>query len=167
MKILKSLIAIFLIFAVMALTACPKANKTLRTLRESSAKLSIYGTNIIHANIEAYKANEISANLFKDLTAFTGRYRDAVKIYRDSLDAAESIYKSTKNLPPGTIEKLSKLLDAVVSAFTDLTTKLNLVTGSQANTIKNIIASVQLTFLALQGAFSQANQFREVQSWAA
>ena len=164
---IKIITAFLLMYSLLLLTACPKAEtveKSLRKARESSAQMSIYGTKIVNANVEAYQAKEISPELFKELTVLTGKFSDGLKIYRDALDGAEKIFAQTKNLPSGTVNKLAAVFDEqVVATFLALADKLNLVRGAQAETIKTALASIRLTILALQGAFAEAraNSFIE------
>lgn len=157
MKILRIFLSILLIFSIFTLTACPKAEKTIRTFREQSAKMSIYGGKLIDANKDAFQAKEISKELFAGLTDLSGKFRDGLKIYRDSVNDAEIAYKSAGKLPPGVLGKLQVLFnEKVVEAFSNLALKLELVTGTQSETIKSIVASIRLTILAIQGAFSIA-----------
>lgn len=152
-KIILTLLLCFSVF----LTGCPKAEKSFRKARESSAKMAIYGEKIVQANIDARNAGEISQDLFRDLTSLTARYRDGLRIYREALTEAEKLAKSPAFDQKDALNKLSRLFDEqVVDAFLALTQKLNLISGSQSETIKTILASIRLTILAIQGAFSQA-----------
>ena len=54
----------------------------IRKALEESVKMSMYGGKIINANIEAYKAGEITKETFETITEITGLLVEAIRSYR-------------------------------------------------------------------------------------
>jgi hypothetical protein len=150
-------LSLIFVFSVM-LTACPNREKTIRTAREASAQMKIYGVRLIQANIDAFKAGEISRDEFARLNALTGAFIEGVKIYGDALHEIEVIADGA-TIPKATIDKLAAIFDAhVVDKFFAILEKLKITPGANSETVKAIISAIRLTILSIQSAFATAGQ---------
>lgn len=157
-KMPKAFMSSILIVSVLFMSACPSA-KTLRDFKETSAKMKIYGIKLIQANIDAFKAGEISQADLAKLNAATGGFVEAVKIYDEALKQTEIIVKETKTLPKDALDKLSIIFnEKVVDAFFKILEVLS--PNAQTETIKNIIAGIRLTILAIGAALGEFKQMQ-------
>lgn len=141
---------------VFGLTGCPKAEKTVRTAREKSAEIAVYGEKLIQANIDAFKAGEISQATLADLNKVTRVFVDGVGHYRSAIAAAELAVKNGTG-DQSTVDTLYNVFDEkVVAAFFAILEKFSVLSGPHVETAKTIIAAIRLTIRAIQGAFSDA-----------
>lgn len=151
-------IGVFALFSM----ACPKAQNTYRAAKEASAKIQIYGTKLIDANIAAYKAKEISQADFAALNRLTGTFVEGVEIYRAALKEAEKILASGGTLPKGTLDRLDLVFnEKVVDAFLAMTQKLGVIPGVNTEAIKSIVAGIRLAILTVQEAFASAHAYEQ------
>jgi len=146
-----------ILFSLLFNSACPKkVEKTFRKASEASANLSIYGEKLIQANIDAFKAKEISFETFELLNELTRKFVEGVKIYEKALDEAEKLIKENGGQAPvGTLERLSKIFSAeVADKFTAILAKFKLISGEQSEAIKTAVAGINLAILAIREAFA-------------
>jgi hypothetical protein len=136
------------------LAGCPKAEKSLRVARENSAKMASYGEKIVQANIDAFKAGEISRELLVELNGLTGAFVNGLGGYRQALAAAEAAVKAG-DVDKTQLDYLYAIFDdQVVAAFFALLARFNVLKGPLGETVKTILASIRLTIRAIQGAFA-------------
>lgn len=164
-----------LIFAVvfsLLSTGCPpkaQVQKTVRDFKVKSAELSVYGTKLIAAFGDAYRAGEITKEQLQTLNRGTGAFVDGVGVYRTAITQAEAIVNSGQPLPANTLSALSTILnDQVIAAFFDILVRVGGMSLAQSETVKAIISGIRLTILAISGAFSDARQLirhQEALSW--
>ena len=158
----KIFVCLLVISSLVFMTACPKAQKTYRSAKEASAKIQIYGTNLIQANIDAYKAKEISQADFAALNKLTGKFVEGVELYREALKEAEKILASGGTLPGGALDRLNAVFsEKVVDAFLKITEQLGVIPGGSSETIKNIVAGIRLAILTVQEAFASAHAYEQ------
>lgn len=158
----KILLICVVLFSLLFNTACPeKAKKTFRKASEASAKLSIYGEKLIQANIDAFKAKEISPETFNKLNSLTGKFVDGMKIYEKALDDAELVIKTSGEIPAGTLEKLSLIFNEhVVDSFLEILTEFKVVGNENSEVIKTLLAGIRLAILTIQESFTDAREFQ-------
>ena len=163
---MRKIIAMCLIFAVLLSFACDK-KKTLRDFKEASAKMKIYGKDLIQANIDAFKANEISRDDLEKFNRVSRRFVEAVKIYDDALKTAETVMTKNENPPRTTLDKLNIIFEEqVVAEFFRILDTLKILPNANNETIKNIIAGIRLTILAIQAMLADVRIYQEGLSYA-
>ena len=161
---MKKLLIIFILIFSLFTAGCPKGQKSVRKARELSAQMQIYGIKLIEANIASFKANEITQNQLAELNKGTALYVKAIDVYRAAIREAETIVNSGKPLPAGTLNQISVILNSqVVEAFFDIMERLKIIPGAMSETVKNILAGIRLTILALQGVFAELIQMEKEQ----
>lgn len=155
---MKKYLTLILIYAVVLLSAaCPKVEKTFRTASEQSAKMKIYGIELINANIELKRNGTISAAELRSLNVYTGGFVAGVKIYQQALDEAEKIIKSGQPLPAGTLAKLSVIFsDNVIDAFFGILNGLKIFPNANSLAVRAILSSIRLAILATQNALGES-----------
>lgn len=159
----KILIGIILIYSLVFTMACP-AKKTFRELKETSAKMKIYGTNLIQANIDAFRAGEVTQADLTKLNRVTRRFMEAITIYDDAIRAAETVANQTANVPTTTLDKLRIILDEqVVTEFFAVLDILRVLPIANSDKFKSIISGIRLTILAIQATVANVYNLQREQ----
>lgn len=151
------IIAVFALAAVLITsTGCPwSGNTTVQKARAASAKLSVLGEKVIQANIDAYKAGEISVDQFRSLNKVTRKYVDGVRAYRAAVEIAENAIKAGADARTE-LGKIQAIFLTASNAAVDLAQELKLITGSQAETVRNIIVGIELALSTVATFFAEA-----------
>lgn len=164
---MKKLLTSLLIIASIVLTGCPKGEKTVRQLREKSAEMSIYGTKLITAFGEAYKAGEITQDQLRTLNTATGAFVTGVGIYREALAEAERQVKAGE-APKDVLGRVDRILDAqVIATFFKILERIAGLSVERSAAIQAILSAARVAILAIKNAVSEAEQFiREEPTYA-
>lgn len=154
-----NVLIVMIVASAVFMTGCPKGQRTVRQLREKSAELAVYGTKIVTAFGDAYRAGEITQDQLRTLNTATGAFTTGLGAYRDALAEAERIVRESGEVPAGTIQTLERVLDdRVIAAFFDILAKVGVLPLSQSEVIKTILSGIRLTILSIRGAFSDARK---------
>lgn len=155
---MKKLISLMLLvcFAMTAIS-CGKGDKTVRQLKEKSAELTIYARQLSKAFNDGYEAGEITKENLATFGKLDDGFNAGLTVYREAIVAAEQVYKETKTMPTGTLNRIDRILSAeVMSPFFNLVVNLGVMPFAQSEKIQAIIAGIRLTLLTLQNLFSDA-----------
>lgn len=156
---LKTFIGTLIVLSSLILAGCPKGERTVRQLREKSAEMSTYGTQIVKAFGDAYEEGEISQDQLRTLNVATGAFVTGIGVYRDALAEAERLVRNGDTLPPDTIGKIERILDAqVIATFFKILERVAGLPIERSQVIQGIISGIRITILALKNAFGQARQ---------
>lgn len=156
------IITLFLICSLLLLsTSCDK--KTLRDFKNASAQMKIYGINFTRANIDSFKAGDLSKDDLRILNRATRRYLEAVKIFDAEIKVAEQIIKDSKSAPKTTLDKLRVVFsEQVVAEFNRILDTLAQIPGANNEKVKNIIASIRLTIATIESLLSETESQGEL-----
>ena len=159
-KLFTQFVLIFAVIFSLLSTGCPpkaQVEKTVRDFKVKSAELSVYGTKLISAFGDAYKAGEITKDQLATLNVGTGKFVEAVGIYRAAIAEAEAMVRDGKPWPTGTLDSLQLILnDRVIGAFLDILVKLGTLSIAKSEIVKTTLTAIRLTLLAIHGAFGDA-----------
>jgi hypothetical protein len=147
-------IATLALLGILALTGCPGGAKSIRSAKEQSAKLKIYGRNIIRANVAGFKAGEISRSDLQVLNLATAKYIGAVAALDEGIKAAELASKAGG--AKFDLDALERILNSeVVPAFVEMLGKLKLLPAGGSGIVQQAILGIQLTIAALRTISSE------------
>lgn len=157
----KIIITMLLIYSIFLL-GCPKGEKTYRKAKEASATVQIYSLKLIEANIDAYKAGEISLETKDKFAKLTGKLVKGISVYRNILGQAEKTLKNGNALDGNALATLNRVFDMeVVAPFLSILSEVNLLSGDKAELIKTIITSLRVAILTISDAFAQGKIYAE------
>lgn len=166
---MKKLFISLLIIYSMFLLGCPKGEKTYRRAKEASATVQVYSLKLIQANIDVFKAGEISLETKDKIAGLTGKLVGGIRIYRNALAQNENSLKDGNALDGNALATLNRIFDMqVIPPFLSILSEVNLLSGDKAELIKTIITSLRVAILTISDAFAQGKIYavEENRLWA-
>lgn len=153
-----SLFSLVLICSVF-FTGCPSGEKTtIREFKEASAKMSVHGQKIIQANIDAFKAKEITAGQLADLNSVTRQFTNAVKVYREAIKVAERTIAAGEETVNGAAQRLRVVFTSVQQAYLNLSNSIKGFPGANSEKAQAILAGIDLSISIITALFSQVER---------
>lgn len=149
-------LAALLLCSLLFATGCPGGEKTVQKARQASAKLSVFGEKLIEANIDAFRAGEISLDQFRSLNNVTRKYVDGVRAYRAAVDIAEKAIAAGADAKTS-LAKVQTVFLTAANLAAELAEQLKLITGSQAEIVRNIIVGIEIALATISSFFAEAD----------